>query len=651
MNPPITRTPPLAYHQVIMLALILFSMGMSAFISQQTFERLPHLEDEVAYLWEAKLLARGQAVMDVPTPRRAFWQPFVVDLGNNRFGKYTLGWPLMLTPGVLIGQPWLVNALLSGISVFLVYRLGMEIFDPDVAVIAAALTAFSPMALLLNGTLMGHTAALFTTLLFMFAYWRMEQGQHRLRWAVIAGISLGFCVINRPLEGLALSASFIAWSGLRLVQAVIQRKSAPETLPETPVLPEGDATPTIPPASDISSTIWLRLRQSFVPLITLAIVTGVILLAIPVYNYAASGDATKNLYTLVWSYDQVGFGEGYGRHGHTLEKGLRQTRWDLSLTAADIFGWEIDPVTDQNGTVSWQLGGLLGADGKVKPDLEKHLLLDGDYWSPVGLSWILLPFGLFLGFRRKWWLFAIWLIVGGVIFMQTTTLPPAQLQDPKFSILWMIGAALYLCIPCFFFLRDKVRDTQVEWTYLFLAFALFLIGLHIAYWIGSQRYSTRYYYEMLAPLAIISALPLAWIARRFNRWVVYAGVLAVLVVTLFTYSLPRINALYRFNWVSPQLIDAVNAHRDPNDPRPVLVLIKGSNILWRALGSLMAETSPLLDGDIVAAIDNTTPGFRQQILDKFPDRQVIEMTADGNYSCFGDKLEGECYGDPPAPTG
>src|SRR5689334_9252818 len=238
MNPPITRTPTLVFHQIIVLVLILFSMGMSAFISQQTFERLPHLEDEVAYLWEAKLLARGQAVMESPSPRRAFWQPFVVDLGNNRFGKYTLGWPLILTLGVLIGQPWLVNALLSGLSVFLVYRLGLEIFDPDVGVIAAALTAFSPMALLLNGTLMGHTAALFTTLLFMFAYWRMEKGQHRLRWAAIAGISLGFCVINRPLEGLALSAPFIAWSGLRLIQAIIHRPTVLETPAETPVLPE-----------------------------------------------------------------------------------------------------------------------------------------------------------------------------------------------------------------------------------------------------------------------------------------------------------------------------------------------------------------------------------------------------------------------------
>src|SRR5215207_164701 len=146
MNPITSRTPTLAYHQILALLLVVFSMGMSYFVSDRTFEHLPHLEDEVAYLWEAKLLARGQTVIDSPAPRRAYWQPFVVDFSENRFGKYTLGWPLILSIGVLLGQTWVVNAFLSGLTVALVYRFGLEIFNPDVGVFAAALTAFSPMA-------------------------------------------------------------------------------------------------------------------------------------------------------------------------------------------------------------------------------------------------------------------------------------------------------------------------------------------------------------------------------------------------------------------------------------------------------------------------------------------------------------------------
>jgi hypothetical protein len=631
MNPTTVRTPTLAYHHILALLLILFSMGMSAFISQFTFERLPHLEDEVAYLWEAKLLARGQTVIDSPAPRRAYWQPFVVDFGENRFGKYTLGWPLILSIGVFLGQAWIVNTLLSGLTVALVYRLGLEIFNPDVGVFAAALTAFSPMALLLNASLMGHTAALFTTMLFMYAYWRMEQGRYALRWGVLAGIALGFSVVNRPLAGLALAAPFVVWSGMRLLQTLIYPNVAQS--PVTDSVAELVDSEVPRPKGEGFRVRFTALKSTLFPLLALAAVTSIILGIIPAFNYAATGDASKNLYTLVWSYDQVGFGEGYGRNIHTLEKGLRQTRWDLSLTAADLFGWQAQP--------------LLGTNNEVKPELRQHLLFDGDYWQPVGLSWLLLPFGLLIGIRRRSWLLAIWLILGGIIFAQSTTLPPAQLQDPRFAYLWMIGAAVYLCVPIAVLLLWKPRDPQTEWTYLLLAFSLFLLLLHVAYWIGSQRYSTRYYFEMLAPLAIISALPLAWIARRWKRWPVYTLVTIALVYFLFSYGLPRVHVLYRFNWVSPELIDAVQTRREANEP--VLVLIKGADVRWRALGSLMAVTSPLLDSDIVAAIDNTSPGFRDQILDRFPNRQIIEMTAAGNYICFGDSLEGECYGEIPTP--
>ena len=125
---------------------------------------------------------------------------------------------------------------------------------------------------------------------------------------------------------------------VHLAQALNYRPTVPEPPLEIPVLPEGEATQAAAPTAEPSTNFWGRLRPSLPPLLTLAVFTGLILLIIPAFNYAASGDLSKNLYTLVWSYDQVGFGEGYGRHGHTLEKGLRQTRWDLSLTAADLFG-------------------------------------------------------------------------------------------------------------------------------------------------------------------------------------------------------------------------------------------------------------------------------------------------------------------------
>jgi hypothetical protein len=45
---------------VIVIALALFAFALSALLSRTVFERLPHLEDEMAYLWGARAIAGGQ---------------------------------------------------------------------------------------------------------------------------------------------------------------------------------------------------------------------------------------------------------------------------------------------------------------------------------------------------------------------------------------------------------------------------------------------------------------------------------------------------------------------------------------------------------------------------------------------------------------
>ncbi len=662
-----TRTH-FGYHHLLALVLVLFSFFMTALVSDRVFEHVPHLEDEVAYLFEAKLLTHGQSVIASPQPARPFWEPFVVDLNGKRFGKYPLGWPGTLALGVAAGQPWLVNALLGALTVALVYRLGGEVFNADTGLVAAALTAFSPMALLLNATLMGHTAALFTSMLFMYAYWRLEKGKYRLRWGIVAGLSLGMTLINRPLAGVAVGAPFIAWSGVRLLQAFLldwkQRKlvTAKEfrTSPPSPLAVNGEGEQA--PENVVGQTTqplmktYAGLIYTLSPLVLLGVFTLILVSVIPAYQYAATGDTRQNLYLLVWSYDRIGFGEGYGAHGHTIEKGIRQTRWDLSMTASDLFGW--------------QTGSMFTADNQIEPKLKDHLLNQGDYWPPspsfgvtmpngnsveipfIGLSWVLLPFGLLLGLKRRWWWWAVWLAFGGLLLIMTlqldnpgllniTGLPYDLLRNPTFSLAWMGGYIVWMMIP-FLFLVFMKSDRQITWTWLLLAVILSLIGLHFTYWIGSQRYSTRYYFEALGAFALISAFPLAWLMKRVGRLPVYIVLGAVLIYSIYAYSQPRIDVLYRFNWISPQLVEAVDQRREAN--RPVLVLVSGQDVRWRAYGSLTVKTSPYFDSDIVVAWDTGGAGVRDSILKLFPDRQVIEMKAAANKSCFVDK-PAECYGE------
>jgi len=581
----LTTTWTRRWHQWLALGLVLFSFFMALFVNRTVFERLPHLEDELAYIFQARIFARGDVVVASPEPRRAFWQPFVVDYEpqGTRFGKYSPGWPALLAIGVLLGQMSFVNAAAAALNVALVYRLGREVFNPDVGVIAAALMAFSPMALLLNASLMGHTTALCCFTLFMYAYWRLSRprSRHRLRWAALAGLALGLLIVNRPLTAVGVTLPFVLWSGLRVLRAALDGwRSAPE-----------------------------KLLPTLQPLLLLAAIALLMSSALPLFNYAATGDPTQNLYTLVWPYDRVGFGECCGRSGHTIVKGILHTRYDLSLTAADLFGWQA---------------------GLITPQLVEHLQTRASYWPVMGLSFFILPFGLWVGFRTRW--LRAWLLLALAWLAVPLATNADFLRDDEAAIwAWLgVGAVWMLVPPLALAWRGTTDDnrTRAAWTWLLLAVAVSLIGLHLAYWVGSQRYSTRYYFEAVSALALIGALPIAWLARRFKRVFIYWLLSLALVWSLNAYSTPRINALYRFNGVSPELIEQIEQRRV--DDRPLLVIVNGDlgAVSWRAYGSLLAVTGPYLDDDIVAVRDFAADGtVRAQLVERFPDRQIIEMQA------------------------
>ena len=516
--------PRLTFHRLLAIALVGISFFLNAHINRSVFERLPHLEDELAYLYQARIFAKGNVYIDVPDLRVPLWQPFVIDEDGKRFSKYTPGWSAILALGVILGAPWWINITLGAVTIALVYRTGEEIFNPDVGLIAAFLLTFSPMFLLLNGSLMGHTAALFSATLFTYTYWRIEQEKNAVRWAVLAGIALGLLIANRPLTAIGVTTPFVVYSGLRLVY----------TLFRTP-------------------------RLMLTRLLPLTLMTGIALvfaLSVPLYRYAVVGDITTNPYTLVWEYDKVGFGEDHGRFGHTLEKGIRHAREDLTLTASDLFGWQV---------------------GSLSYTQRQHLLIGTREYPGRGLSWLLLPFGIVTGLLLSW--------------------------------------------------------PRKRWTLMLVAIPAAVVGVHLAYWIGSQRYSTRYYHEAIAAAALLSAILPGWLAARsrYLRGVVYLMMLGVTAYYATVYTFPRLHLLHGFNNVKQAHIDEINAMRQTDNP--VVVVLTGESMTWRSNGTLMGVTSPYLDSDIVLARD-LGGRYRDRITEHFPDREIIYLNGLRSKSWF-----------------
>ncbi len=562
--------------------LCFWAFAASAWVSGGVFERLPHLEDELAYLYQARIFARGMWTIPTPDPRLAYWQPFLIDdpETGQRFSKYTAGWSGALALGEAAGQAWLVNALFAALNVSLVYRLGASVFRRDVGRIAALLLAFSPMALLLNGTLMGHTAALTYALAFALCYWRLAHGGST-RAALLAGAMLGLLLVTRPLTFVIVALPFVAWSGARLLCA--WRSGA--------------------------------LGRTLRPLLLLTVVTLLLGSIIPLYNGQATGKPLENLYTRIWAYDRVGFGACCGRNGHTLEKGFRHARFDLSLLAADLWGWQLEPIT---------------------PDLVQHLRTEADYWRATGFSFVPLLLGAagvtVWAARRKllagaWWAGATAWCVAPVAWLD-----PALTRDAAFAWAWIGVGAAWLLLPVVGrALRNGTHDTQQTTALLLLAWCGLIVVVQMAYWIGSQRYSTRYWYEAIGAAAILSALPLAWLMARLPRWRVgvYALLACVCLLSLWHYSTPRLNALYQFNNVSRTWLARI-----ADQPKPLLLIVNGASngVSWRAYGTFLGVTSPFLDSAIVVARD--TGGQRERILARFPNRHVLDAYAEGEQLTF-----------------
>ncbi len=589
-------TARLSWQQTIVLGLIFFAFAASAIISQTVFERLPHLEDELAYTYQAKIFANGNLVIDTPQPRRAYWQPFLIDYAQTgkRFGKYPPGWPALLAAGYYLGQPWIISAFFSALTVGVVFRLGKEIFHDDVGMIAAGLTAFSPMALLLNSTLMGHTAALNMFTWFMYSYWRLELTTQRQQyrqaawWGIVAGVMMGLLVVNRPLTAIGITAPFILWSSLRVLKVLALSRDWPH----------------------------------LVPLVLIAVLTTLIGLAIPIFNYAATNNPTENLYLLIWDYDRVGFCESCGRNGHTIIKGIRHAKFDLSLTAADLFGWQFEPITSE---------------------LQEHLRTSSSYWPAYGLSFFILPFGLLIAFKTWWG--RLWVAIGMVWVVMPFVLEMSFLTASAGTIgLWLWAFGMWLLIPPLRLILDDKPNPQLVWAWLLLGVIVGLIYIQLGYWVGAQLYSTRYYFEALSAFAILSALPIVrlsdYLGSRLktfpNRMFTYTAFAVLLAWSFRTYSIPRIESLHGYNQMSRHLLESVEERRINDQPILVIANAPIGSLRWRSIGPLMAMTGPYFEEDIVVAWDygqNATI-IRQQIIERFPDRQIIEMGVQGNDSWF-----------------
>ncbi len=292
------------------LLLAILAVLITAWIAAVVFEELPHLEDEYAYVWQAQAIAAGQLTVPSPPEPKSFLVPFVVDHEGQRFGKYPLGWPILLAFGERFNLRMWINPLLAGLGVWLIYRLGQKIFSDVVGLLAAGLTLSAPFFLMNSGILLSHPWGLVLSTAFALFWLDMiDESSPIPGWlsTLSAGLTLGVLILSRPLTALGVAIPFGIHGIILLVR--------------------GDN----------------QIRKKLVA-------TGLTVLMLGslhfVWQFVLTGDPLRNPYTLWWSYDKLGFGPGYGvtEQGHSLSLAWNHTKFSINAGVSDLFGW---------GKISW----------------------------------------------------------------------------------------------------------------------------------------------------------------------------------------------------------------------------------------------------------------------------------------------------------
>lgn len=271
-------------------------------VSTYLLHRMPHVQDSVAYLFQAKIFALGAFHVVAPPVaiRSFFFEQFVPFYRDQWFSQYPPGHPLMLAIGVLAGAPWLVEPLLASLSLGLVFLLGRTVYGQTVGLLAAGLGLTSPFWLFLGSSFMSHATGMFFVTGCYFCFAKLEKTS-RGRWAAGAGFCAGMALLTRQ-------ATAIGALGPLLLYALFWGK---------------------------------RSRRSYIPaVIGFAVPLGFLLL----YDYVQMGDPFQTTYA-AWDPRWL---FGFGPHGQpgpasgdpfTAGDGVWNDYQNLAMLSAQLFGW------------------------------------------------------------------------------------------------------------------------------------------------------------------------------------------------------------------------------------------------------------------------------------------------------------------------
>jgi hypothetical protein len=202
------------------IAIVVAALALYVWIAISIFDGRPLLIDEIVQTFQAQILAGGAMSRPAFVHPEFFSSMHVVDMHGRVYSQFPVGGPAMITLGVLVHAPWIVNPVFAGVAVaaFAIYARTTE-EHPGVALGSTLIFAFAPFAAIMSGSYMNHVTSLAWIMVAVAALARVVTATRPCpAIAFLSGIGFGLAATIRPVDALAFALPAGIWYLARAIR-------------------------------------------------------------------------------------------------------------------------------------------------------------------------------------------------------------------------------------------------------------------------------------------------------------------------------------------------------------------------------------------------------------------------------------------------